>query len=91
MTLSTFDHIIEQVIVAFQECFPDVAINRQSDFFELGGDSLAVAGLCVSLEARFNTEIHPSSVLYHPTVEELAYAVKALLASPEPATRDLKA
>lgn len=79
----TFDDIVKQVIVAFQESYPGMAIHPQSDFFDLGGDSLTLVSLCTSLEAKTNLEIHPSTLLYHPTVEELAYAIEALSASPE--------
>ncbi|AZV78437.1 acyl carrier protein [Parasedimentitalea marina] len=76
--MSTSDSISQQVTRAFQECFPDDAIDLESDFFDLGGDSLTLVSLCASLEVKMGFNIPPSKLLYHPTVEELAAAIEAL-------------
>lgn len=76
--MPTSDPISQLVIAAFKECFPKEAINLESDFFDLGGDSLALVSLCTSLEVTLGFEIAPSTLLYHPTVEELSDAVNEL-------------
>lgn len=73
--MSTSDHILRQVIGAFQEFFPNANINIKSDFFDLGGDSLILANLCISLETKLGIEVAPSTLLYHPSVEEFASAI----------------
>ncbi len=79
--MSTSEKTSQQVVAAFQECFPDDAVDLESDFFDLGGDSLALVSLCASLEARMGFEVHPSKLLYYPTVEELAAEIDALSGS----------
>ena len=79
--MSTSDHISQQVITAFQDCFPNDAIDLESDFFDLGGDSLALVNLCTALEVKMGFEVAPSTLLYHPTVEELSNEMKAIAES----------
>lgn len=76
--LSISDNILLQVTRAFQECFPDDAIDLESDFFDLGGNSLTLVSLCASLEAKMGFQIPPSKLLYYPTVEELVAEIDAL-------------
>lgn len=79
--MSTIDHVSQLVITAFQDCFPEDAIDLESDFFELGGDSLALVSLCSALETKLAIDIAPSTLLYHPTAQELAEEITALIAS----------
>lgn len=66
------DDVLGHVIDAYRQIFPDDAIDTESDFFDLGGDSLAVVSFCACLEEKFGREIHPSIIIYFPTVEDLA-------------------
>lgn len=76
--MSTSDSISQQVIKAFKECFPNDSIGPESDFFDLGGDSLALVSLCTSLEAELGFEISTHTILYYPTVEELVAAIDVI-------------
>lgn len=58
--------------MAYAQVFKEESIENDSDFFDLGGDSLSMVALCTFLEGRLDCEVHPSLLLYHPTVEELA-------------------
>ena len=70
--MSTSDPILEHVIGVFRQIFPEEAIDRESDFFDLGGDSLTIVTFCAALEERLEAEVHPSMIIYYPTAEELA-------------------
>ncbi len=69
--MSTSDPIKKHVIEAFQEIFPNDVIELDSDFFDLGGDSLTIVTFCTLLEEKMGFELHPSMMVYYPTVEEL--------------------
>ncbi|MEP2783901.1 MAG: acyl carrier protein [Pseudoruegeria sp.] len=77
--MSTFDQIQQLVITVFQNRFPNEDIVLESDFFDLGGDSMTLVELCTALEEKLGIEIAPSILLFHPTVEEFAEEVKSLL------------
>jgi thioesterase domain-containing protein/acyl carrier protein len=48
------------------------AVGVNDDFFELGGDSLAAATLCMRMEAAFDLRLPLSTFLTHPTIARLA-------------------
>lgn len=70
--MSTFDSLLTHVTEVFRQAFPNILIEHDSDFFELGGDSLAVVAMCTALEGKLGIKVHPSLLFYHPTVEEMA-------------------
>ena len=70
--MSTSNSIQKHVTEAFKQVFPNDQIDHESDFFDLGGDSVALVALCSYLEGHLGFEVHPSLLLYHPTAEELA-------------------
>lgn len=74
--MSNSDHLTQQILLAFEECFPNENIDVESNFFDLGGDSLKVVSLCASIESKVGFEIDTSSLLFHPTVEELARLIE---------------
>ncbi|WP_299628853.1 acyl carrier protein [uncultured Tateyamaria sp.] len=78
--MSTSDHVLQAVIRAFRRAFPDAHISGQSDFFDLGGDSLALISLCTDLEGELRIDVAPASLLYHPTVEDFAAAIGGMSA-----------
>ena len=73
--MATSDHVVQVVIRAFQRDFPDADVSMQSDFFDLGGDSLTLVSLCTELEAELGVEVAPASLLYHPAVEDFAATI----------------
>lgn len=77
----TFNQILESVIYAFQEVFPDSIIDNESDFFDLGGDSLVLLSLITILETSIGIDIPPTALLYHTSVEEFSTEIERLLIS----------
>ncbi|WP_072901173.1 phosphopantetheine-binding protein [Cognatiyoonia sediminum] len=63
------------MVKLFEKLFPGEVVEAESDFFDLGGDSLALVALCAELEESLGRDVHPSIVLNHPTVQELAAAL----------------
>ncbi|SFK75055.1 Acyl carrier protein [Shimia haliotis] len=70
--MSHSETALSLVLDTFASVFPNTKILPDSDFFDLGGDSLDLVTLCDRLERLSGCELHPSSLLYHPTVSELA-------------------
>ncbi|MBZ5607237.1 MAG: amino acid adenylation domain-containing protein [Acidobacteriia bacterium] len=52
------------------------AVDRDDDFFDLGGDSLQAARLITMIEERFGVAIPMHSLLESPTVAQLALAIE---------------
>ncbi|WP_185020602.1 acyl carrier protein [Histidinibacterium lentulum] len=64
---------LEAVVAAvFAAVFPDADITRESDFFDLGGDSGAALEIVLHLEERLGRPVHPAALLHHPVVGDLA-------------------
>ncbi len=47
-------------------------VSRNSDFFELGGDSLAAASFTMGMEKELGVQIRPAALFDHPTVTSFA-------------------
>lgn len=45
----------------------DEPLQTDEDFFDMGGDSLAVAELLVTLEERYGARLEPATVYMNPT------------------------
>ena len=58
-------------------------IGRHDNFFELGGHSLYAMQLIARLSARFDCRLSVIAVFRHPTIREMAAAVKGLSLRPE--------
>lgn len=71
---------IEAVVAElWQDLFGGVKIDRRSDFFDLGGQSLLATQMLTQLRSIFEIEIPLRTVFDHPTVEQLAGHVETLL------------
>lgn len=66
------------VTAAYRRSFPDEIIDEDSDFFELGGDSLTVVSMCAHIEELVGFTLPPSILMYQPTVAELANALPTI-------------
>jgi acyl carrier protein len=60
-------------------------ITRESDFFALGGDSLAILSLQFRLEKSLGIEIPPNVLYENPTFGAFAGAVHAVKTGKNPA------
>ena len=77
--MSDFAKISNAVRESFEAAFPNHNIRLDSDFFDLGGDSLAMLTIILELEERLNVEIAGVDLMQAPTVEELSRQVEAYL------------
>jgi len=76
---------VETVVAAvFSKVFPDAVITRESDFFDLGGDSGAALEIVLHLEERLGHPVHPAVLLHHPEVADLASFLVAKAAAIAP-------
>ena len=69
--LQNSETIRKVVVQAFEKVFPKDSIFGDSDFFELGGDSMSLVAVCSYIDDGLQTELHPSQLLFYPTVDEL--------------------
>ncbi|MEO0752483.1 MAG: phosphopantetheine-binding protein [Pseudomonadota bacterium] len=77
MALEINEILLANVTEVYRMVFPDEPIDIESDFFDLGGDSLSIVTFCALLEERLGREVHPSLLIYHPTVETLTLELTA--------------
>lgn len=54
---------------------PVEQMGETTDFFEYGGDSLAIAALLTAIEERFHLRLEPDLIFDHPVLEDLAAAI----------------
>ena len=66
------DEIEKQLVGMWEDILRISPIGRESDFFDMGGDSLLAARLLNRIEKRFNRTLSLSVLLQAPTVQELA-------------------
>ena len=81
MTHPTPDIIQALVMDVYRHIFPDDSIDTDSDFFDLGGDSLSVVTFCALLDEMLGQEVHPSVIIYFPTVEDLTQELATKLST----------
>lgn len=61
-----------RLLLAWQSVFPGQSITRDSDFFELGGDSLQAMRLMADLENHYNRRLPLALLFDHPRLKDLA-------------------
>ncbi|MDC1499588.1 acyl carrier protein [Amylibacter sp.] len=66
------EKVLTRVKASFQKCFKNDTIDIDTDFFELGGDSLQAQKICLLLEQHFNIIIHPSLLFEYSCPRTLA-------------------
>lgn len=54
---------------------PVEQVGSTTDFFEQGGDSLAIAALLSAIEERFHLQLAPDLIFDHPVLEDLTAAI----------------
>lgn len=54
---------------------PVEQVEPTADFFEHGGDSLAIAALLSAIEERFHLQLAPDLLFDHPVLEDLAATI----------------
>lgn len=58
-------------------------VDRDTDFFEAGGDSLDVATLLTSIHEQFQIDLDPFVVFDHPILGELLTIMETLVVAPQ--------
>ena len=77
--MSDFAKISKAVRESFEAAFPNHTIRPDSDFFDLGGDSLAMLTIILELEKRLNVEIAGIDLIQAPTVQDLSHQIETYL------------
>lgn len=50
-------------------------MQQTTDFFDYGGDSLAIAALLAAIEERFHIKLEPDLIFDHPVLEDMVAAI----------------
>ncbi len=66
---------------------PGEQVMGSTDFFEYGGDSLAIAALLTAIEERFKLKLAPDLIFDHPVLEDLIAAITRS-AQTQPTTKE---
>jgi acyl carrier protein len=67
--------ILEVVTAAYAHVFAGVALTSDSDFFELGGDSISALEVTLHLEKALGWPVEPALLIHHPRILDLAAAL----------------
>jgi acyl carrier protein len=67
----------EEIMVAriFADVLKAPRVGRQSNFFDLGGDSLSAMHVLTAVDAALGVSVMPEVLFHHPTVSEFAAAI----------------
>lgn len=83
------DDVTEFLLESWQELLGEPDVCGDSDFFELGGESLLAVRLTERLHRRFGVRIPPTQLFDTPTVDTLAAVVRGADAPPTDLVADL--
>jgi acyl-CoA synthetase (AMP-forming)/AMP-acid ligase II/acetyltransferase-like isoleucine patch superfamily enzyme/acyl carrier protein len=75
----------KQLTEIWQDLLHVEHVGVRDNFFALGGDSLAIAGMMLAITERFNTAISTESFFRSPTIETLASLLQGKDAAISPA------
>lgn len=76
---------LEQAIaLLWKEMFPIERINRNTDFFEVGGNSLVGMELMEKVSLRIGVDLPAVMLFQNPTLRQLAGCINALQYAPNP-------
>ena len=78
------DEIIKEVENLFSSQLNGKEVGGESNFLDLGGDSLGIMSVIASLEEKFKVELNPREVLMHPTPEKITELVLSFKSEDEP-------
>ncbi|WP_300677207.1 amino acid adenylation domain-containing protein [Nocardioides sp.] len=69
----------ERLAALIGQCLEVASVGRDDDFFELGGDSLAVLALLAAIEEEWGIDLELASVFAAPSPADLAVLVESAL------------
>ena len=78
------NEVIKEVENLFSSQLNGKEVDGESNFLDLGGDSLGIMSVIANLEEKFSVELNPREVLMHPTPEKIAELVLSFKSEDEP-------
>ena len=79
--LAPQDYVDKEVLKAFCKAFENEAFGFSDDFFIEGGDSLRALELAMAIEERLGVSLSASSLVTHPTPNNIAHHIKRRMTS----------
>ena len=73
---SAISQTTEQLQQCFERIFQSKGITSDSDFFDLGGDSLAAAQLLLEIENTLGIKLRKTALIQYPSITALAHAIE---------------
>lgn len=83
---NTTDAIERRLLQLWQELFPERSVQRQDEFFQLGGNSLQLARLYGALQREFAVRLDFQCVLQNTELQALARLIAGVCATNGAAT-----
>lgn len=83
-TALNLESIQEMLLEVWKEVL-GVKVGPGDDFFDFGGDSIASVQVMYRISEQIGTEIPPTAIYAHPTIEDLAVQVELFLSEGTPA------
>ena len=83
-TVASEDSMTElecQVAAIFEDLVKNSAVNKTSNFFVLGGDSLSGMQVVNRINDQLQIKLKPTALFFFPTVESLANEISTKLAT----------
>ena len=71
------NEVIREAVSLFKQQLNGKEVDKESNFLDLGGDSLGIMTVIAQIEDKFHVEINPRDVLMHPTPEKISELVLA--------------
>jgi acyl carrier protein len=76
------EDLVDDIALLLGRILAKTEITADSDFFRLGGDSLAAVNLMVAIEERFGIKVDPVVIFERPRISDFAFAIDWLLKNP---------
>lgn len=73
---SSNDEILNNLIIIYKELLGDDTVNSNSNYFQLGGDSLVATKVISRIKEEFNSHITVGDVFNNPILNDLATIIK---------------
>lgn len=68
----TFDEICDYLLETCRKLMENDELDRNDDFFSMGGNSVVAVGLLEAIYSRYHVELQIYDIVGSPTIEEWA-------------------
>ena len=75
-------HIAEEIARMLSRVLANASVTADSDFFKVGGDSLAAMELMAAIEEKFGLVVDAVVIFERPNIRDFAEAVDWMLKNP---------